>query len=118
MCGFATQLQCGGDQLVSSGLGYAHADFGRAGEGQLAQAGVIQQILAGFRALAGDNVKDARRQDAVNKAGQLQYAQRGIAGGLKHSAAACAQNRSQLPGSHQEGEIPGDDLPDNTNRLF
>ena len=46
--GFAAQLQCGGNQLVSRSGGNVPPHLRGTGEGQLAEALVLQHILSGF----------------------------------------------------------------------
>lgn len=43
---------------------------------------------------------------------------RGLLGGLEHAAAAGRQYRGQLPGGHQQGEVPRDDLADHADGLL
>ena len=76
---------------------------------------MLQHVLAGFAAAAGDYVEYARGDDVLNQAGQLQNAQGSSAGGLKNGAAAAGQHRGQFPGGHQEGEVPGNDLAYNAD---
>ena len=111
----AAQLQRGGNQLLSCCQGHITAHFSGAGECQFAETGVLQHVLAGFAAAAGDYVEYARRDDILNQTGQLQNAQGSSAGGLKNGAAAAGQNGGQFPGGHQEGEVPGNDLAHNAD---
>ncbi len=113
----AAQFQRGRNDAVGCSQGDLTADFGGAGEGQLAEALVVQHVLAGLAAGTGDDVEDACGNDILHQLGQFQHAERGFAGRLDNCAAAAGQHGGQLPGSHQEGEVPGNNLADNTDGL-
>ncbi len=49
--------------------------------------------------------------------GEEQGAQAGVGGGLEHHGIAHGDGRGDLPGQHQQREVPGDDLPDHADRL-
>jgi len=49
--------------------------------------------------------------------GQSQRGERGLLGRLQNNSAAGCQRRAELPGSHQQREVPRDDLPDDADRL-
>ncbi len=69
------------------------------------------------RAVAGDDVDDARRQarlDADLRKGQR--GQRGVFGRLQHDRIAGGERRRDLPGEHQEREVPRNDLSADADR--
>ena len=117
VCRLAAQLQRAGDQAVGRSQRHIAADLRGAGKGQLAEALVLQNILTGLGAGAGDDIEYARRQNILNESRQLQHGQRRVAGRLKDGAAAGSQHGGQLPGGHQEGEIPRHNLAHNADRL-
>ena len=78
---------------------------------------MIEDILASPRALAGNDVDHARRQDIADEMHQFEDAQGRRTRRLEDDGAACRQGRSQFPRCHEEGEIPGDDLADDTDWL-
>ena len=93
------------------------ADIGRAGEGDLVHIGVLDQHRTGLAA-AGDDVDHAGRQSGFgHDLGEEQRAQAGVGGGLEHDRVAHRNGRRDLPGQHQQREVPGDDLPDHADRL-
>ena len=48
--------------------------------------------------------------------GEEQRGERGELGGLEHHRVAHRQRGRDLPGQHQQREVPGDDLPDHADR--
>ena len=92
------------------------ADFGRAGEGDLVDV-VMRDERRARRAVAGDDVDDARRQARLDADfGERQRRQRREFGGLQHHRIAGGQRRRDLPGEHQQREIPRNDLPADADR--
>ena len=86
------------------------ADLGRAGERDLVDVRVPDERLAGL-AGAGDDVDDARRQ--VGLLADLREQQRGQRRGLgrlEHDGVAARQRGRDLPGQHQQREVPRDHL--------
>ena len=78
---------------------------------------MVQHVLAGLAAGTGDDVEDACGNDILHQSGQFQHAEGGFAGRLDNCAAAAGQHGGQLPGSHQEGEVPGNNLAYDTDGL-
>ena len=78
---------------------------------------MVQHILAGPGAAAGDHVQHAGGQQVADELHQSQHAQGGGGGGLKDDAVAGRQGGGQLPSGHQEGEVPGDNLPHHADGL-
>ena len=93
------------------------AHRGGAGEGDLGDALAGGQRFARFLAEALHHVEHAGRQQVADQLQQHADAQRGLFGGLEHHAVAGGQGRGQLPGGHQQREVPRDDLPDHAQRL-
>ena len=83
----------------------------------LAMRLLLRQRHAGFAAVAVDDVQHARRQQVGDQLGQHEDADRRALGRLEHHAVAGAQRRGQLPGRHQDREVPRDDLADHAERL-
>ncbi len=70
------------------------------------------------RAIAGDDVDDARRQPRLDAdRGEGERSQRRELGRLQHDCIAGRERRRDLPGEHQEGKIPRNDLPAHADRL-
>ena len=68
-------------------------------------------------AVAGDDVDHARRKIGVlQHLGQQQSRQRRRLGRLEHDGVAGGECGGQLPGGHQQGEVPGDHLPHHAER--
>jgi ParB family chromosome partitioning protein len=73
-------------------------------------------IAAGV-AGAGDDVDDARRQvGLLADLGEEQRGQRRGLGRLEHDGVAAGQRRGDLPGEHEQREVPRDDLADDAER--
>ncbi|EYU00624.1 putative transcriptional regulator [Pseudomonas aeruginosa PA99] len=114
----AAQLDGGGNDVLRRALEDVRADRGGTGEGDLGDALAGGQGLAGLPAEALDDVEHARRQQVADEFQQHADAQRGLLGRLEHHAVAGGQRRGQLPGGHQQREVPRDDLPDHAQRLM
>ena len=69
------------------------------------------------RAVAGDDVDDARRQPRLDAdLGEGERGQRRVFGRLQHDRVAGGERRRDLPGEHQQREVPRDDLPADADR--
>ena len=115
--GLAAELE--GDLLLAArgGAGDHLADLGRAGERDLVDVAVLDQRPAGL-AGAGDDVDDAGREvGLLADLGEQQRRQRRGLGGLQHDGVAAGQRRRDLPGQHQQREVPRDDLAGHAERL-
>jgi hypothetical protein len=106
----APQLQ----RHLLAGAGHRAGDLpahlGRPGERHLVHPRVLDQRPAGV-ARPGHDVDDAGRQ--VGLAADVGEGQRGQWGGLgrlEDHRVATRQRRSDLPGQHEQREVPGDDL--------
>ena len=116
--GFPAELKRTGNELVAGRLIHAVADFGRACESELIQIRMVEQPLAGLRALAGDDIDHALRQDVLNETHEFHQRQRCVRGWLHDDGIARRERRSELPACHGEGEIPRDDLTDHADRFM
>ena len=106
------QLHAGAGELAPDRL----ADLGRAGERDLVEVGVLDEMGAG-RAVAGDDVDDPRRQlGLAADVGEDERGQRRRLGGLQHDRVAAGERRGDLPGEHQQREVPRDDLAGDAER--
>ena len=76
-----------------------------------------RERLAGFDAEAVDDVDDAGRQDVGDQFHDDQDAKRCLLGRLQHHAIAGGKRRRELPGRHQDREIPRNDLADDAERF-
>ena len=71
---------------------------------------MIDQCLAGA-AIAGDDIDDAIRQPRLAaEFGKGERRQGRVFGGLQHHGVAGGQGRRDLPGQHQKGKVPRNDL--------
>ena len=105
------------DDVLGGVLHDQAAGRGLAGEGDLGDALVLRQRLAGFDAEAVDDVEHAGRQQVADDVHQHHDAHRRLLGRLQHDAVAGGKRRRQLPDRHQQREVPGDDLADDAQRL-
>ncbi len=70
-------------------------------------------------AVAGDDVQDAVGDARLERQlAEAQRAQRRLLGRLEDDRAAGGQRRADLPGGHQQREVPRDDLADDADRLL
>ena len=113
----AAQFQRDRNQVLAGVLHDEPASGGFAGEGNLGHARAGGQRLARFEAEAVHDVEHAGRQQIANQLRPDQDAGRCLLGRLEHHAVARGQRRRQLPGGHQDREVPGNDLTDDAQRL-
>ena len=114
---FAAQLEGEAQAAAGGGLADAAADFAAAGEGQLGQAFALDEGSAAFIA-AGDDIDDAGRQAGFGEDfGEAEGAEAGLGRGFDDDGVAGGEGGGDLPGQHEEGKIPGDDLADDAQRL-
>ena len=93
------------------------ADRGRPREGDLVHARVCDERGAGL-AVAGDDVEHAGRDARLEgELAEAQRGERGLLGGLEDGGAARGERGTDLPGRHQQREVPGDDLAADADRL-
>lgn len=73
---------------------------------------------AGSGAIARNDVDDTRGEAGLDEElTGTERRERGLLGGLEHHGVTGGKHRRDLPGEHEEGEVPGDDLADDTNGL-
>ena len=95
------------------------ARLGRAGERDLVDAGMLDEVRADRRARARDDVDRAGREaDLGRELGHAERAQRRLRVGLEDDRAARGQGRRELPGRHHQRVVPGDDLARDSDRLL
>ncbi len=94
------------------------ADLGGAGEGDLVDIVMGRERGACGLAETWHHVDDAVRNARLgHQLGETQCRQRGLLGRLQHDAVAGGQGGAKLPGSHQQREVPRDDLPYHADRF-
>lgn len=94
------------------------ADQGRAREGDLVDIHVVRDGRTCDAAKAREDVDDARREASLlDQLGGIQTRQRGLLSRLQHDGVARRDGGADLPGPHEQGEVPRDDLAADTNGL-
>ena len=105
-------------EVPGSRLKNQFANFGGAGEGDLVDIGMRRQGSARGLAVSRDDVHDAVRNPGfLNQFAQAQAGQRRLLRRLDDHGASRRQCRAQLPGRHQQREIPGNNLADHSDWL-
>src|SRR5690606_21287905 len=84
-------------------------------EGDLGDALAGGQGITGFLAVAVHHVDDTRGQQVADEFHEQQDAGGCLLCGLQHHGAAGSQRGGQLPGRHENREVPGNDLADHAN---
>ena len=84
---------------------------------ELADTRVVQDVLAGLRTAARDDVEHPWRDDALGELGQLEDRERRGGRRLEHRAVAGGEHGSELPGGHEEREVPRHDLAHDADGL-
>ena len=115
--GLAAELQR--QRLVGAGDAAVDppADLRRAGERDLVDARMGHERHPDL-ARPRDDVDDARRQVGLAAdLGEEQRRERRRRGGLEHDGVARGERRRDLPGQHQQREVPRDDLGGDAERL-
>jgi hypothetical protein len=93
------------------------ADLGRTGERDLVDVGMVDDRLPRF-AVTGEDVEHPRRQPSlVRDLGEAERSERCKLGGLEDDRAAGRERWRDLPGEHQQREVPRDDLADDADAL-
>src|SRR5215469_15309916 len=94
------------------------ADLGGAGEGDLVDIHVPGNGSASGRTVARKNIDDAVWETRFyNQLADAQGGERRLLGGLENYGATGGESRTELPGLHQEWEIPRNDLADHAYGL-
>lgn len=113
----STELQ--GDLLQVRGGSSLHdsaSNQGRASEGDLVDVHVGGQGSTGGLAETGDDVENTRGEASLlDEVGEHKSRQRCLLSRLHDDCVTRAQSRANLPGEHEQREVPGDDLGANTN---
>ena len=78
---------------------------------------MVKHGLARAGAAAGDDVDDAGGEHLVEELAELEERKRRRRGGLDHERVARGEGRRDLPGAHQEREVPRNDLADDADGL-
>ena len=115
--GLAAELERRGNETFGRGLRNVDADFGRAREGELVKARVLEHRVARGAARTRDDVHDPGGNVAGDDFGEMQKGERGGRGGLDHDRVARGERRSELPRAHEEREVPGNDLTHDADRF-
>jgi hypothetical protein len=91
-------------------------DLGRAGEGDLVDPGVLDELRA-CRAVAGDDVDRAGRQlGLAAHVGEDEGRERRRLGRLQDDRVAAGERRRHLPRQHEQRKVPRDDLGGDAER--
>lgn len=117
--GLAAELE--GDLLqvtLGSGLEDHTANQGGTSEGNLVNVHVAGDGGTGGATETGDDVDDTGREAGLDdQLGGVQTRQRGLLGGLDDNGVTGGNGRADLPGPHEQREVPGDDLTADTDGL-
>ena len=97
----------------------SRARRGRAGERDLVDARVLDEVRADRRPVARDDVDHAAREaDLARELGEPQRGQRRRRVGLEHDRAAGGERGRELPGRHRQRVVPRHDLARDADRLL
>jgi hypothetical protein len=86
-------------------------------QGDEPYVGVLDKCFAGGNAVAGDHVKDARRDDVLDQLHEAKQRQRGLLGRLQHLDVPGCKRRGEFPDRHHERVVPGRDPGHDPQRL-
>lgn len=113
----ATQLQGNLLQVaLGRGLQDAPANQGRAGEGDLIDVHVVRDGSTGDLAETREDVDHTRREAGLlDQLGGIQTRQRRLLGRLQHDGVTGRNGRTNLPGPHEQREVPRNDLTANAD---
>jgi len=105
-------------EVAGGGDGDEFADLGRSGEGDLVDERVGGEWGAAGLAEAGEDIDDAGGEAGLDdELGETEATEGGLLGELENDGAAGGEGGTELPGGHEQGEVPGDDLGDDTDGL-
>ena len=99
-------------ELAHDGL----ADLGRSGEGDFGRVGWPMTAAPVSPAPVTKLTTPGGSAGVLEDLRQLEGGDGGRLGGLEDDAVAHGEGRRELPGQHEEREIPGDDLADDAER--
>lgn len=117
--GLATELKSNLLQVrLGSGLQDHTANEGGTSEGDLVDVHVAGDGGTGNTAKAGDDVDDTGREASLNnELGGVETGERGLLSSLNDNGVTSGNGRTDLPGPHEDGEVPGNDLTTDTDGL-
>ena len=117
--GLATKLESNLLQVaLGGGLEDGTANKGRTSEGDLVNVHVAGDGSSSDTAQAGDDVNDTRREASfLDQLGGVETGERSLLGGLDDNGVTGSNGGTDLPGPHEDREVPGDDLTADTNGL-
>mmetsp|Transcript_39887 Transcript_39887/g.69060 ORF Transcript_39887/g.69060 Transcript_39887/m.69060 type:complete len:559 (+) Transcript_39887:102-1778(+) len=113
----ATELHGHRDEVLGSVLHDDGTSVGGTGERNLAHTSRRGQSRAGILTVTSDHVEHTRRQQVTDKLHQHHDGVGGLLSRLENNGVTSRQSRGNLPGSHQERKVPGDDLAHHAQRL-
>jgi len=88
-------------------------------EGDLVNVHVRGDGSTGDLSETRNDVDDTGREAGLlAKSGSVETRQGSLFGGLDNDGVATGNSGTNLPSPHEKGEVPGDNLTTNTNRLF
>lgn len=67
--------------------------------------------------ITGDDVDDTGWEDLLEELANLQCGEGSLFSSLEDDGVTACEGRSQLPGHHESGEVPWDNLTNDTNGL-
>lgn len=115
----ATQLQSDLLQVaLGSGLQDRTANKGRTSEGHLVNIHVVRDGVTGDTSETRDDVDNTGGEASLlDELAHVQTRERGLFSSLQDNSVTGGDGRTNLPGPHERGEVPGNDLAANTNGL-
>lgn len=114
-----TELESDSLQVVDVGLTHNFvSDFGRSSEGNLVDIGVLSELRSALT-LTGEDVDNSLGESSFNgELGHAEAREGSLFGDLGDGGASSGKGGTPFPGSHEGGEVPGDDLGGNTDGLL
>ena len=116
--GFAAQLEGHRNNVFGGILHDQLTHCGRTGKGNLGNTRVGRKRTAHLNPVAIDDIQHARWQNVLNQFSQHQNTDRSLFRRFQHNAVTRSQGRCQFPGSHQNREVPRDNLTHDAQRLM
>jgi len=117
--GLTTELE--GDSLEVVGVRVTHdviSDFGRSSEGNLVDIGVLSELRSALT-LTGEDVDNSLGESSFNgELGHAEGREGSLFSNLGDGDTSSGKGGTPFPGSHEGGEVPGDDLSGNTDRFL
>lgn len=115
--GLATQLEGHLFEVtLGGGLEDSTTNKGGASEGDLVDVHVVRDGGTGHTTETGDDVNHTGGDASLlDQLGSIETGQRSLLGSLEDNSVTGSDGRTDLPGPHQQGEVPGDDLSADTD---